>query len=246
MKKSFIYLIIFFCILINYKKIAKQNLFSQKQIGEIHRNKFDKNVINKMNINNITNLFERLSQADFKFMPKRIYKNDGRVQYKYYKINPNDLDLDIDEIESRIKNFNLLFSKEKQEIAKLIKKLNEIGVLIIVGDIKNFQGASGYWKPKLNTIVLDKSIIGKGTYLFHDILAHEAIHVAQSCAAGSLSSNPTRIGLPLDFSINMNQVLSHDIYNHNLQEGLYVEQEAYSHSKGIGTAYKLLNQLCSE
>jgi len=246
MKRYLIYLIIIFCIFINYKKINTHSSFNKRKTNEIHRNKIDKYVINKININNIPNLFERLSQADYKFMPKRIYKNDGSIEYRYLKINPNNLDLDIQEIENRIKNFNFLFSQEKQEIIKLLKNLNEIGVLVVLGDIKNRQGSSGYWNPREKTIVLNKSILEKGTYIFHDILAHEAIHVAQSCAAGSLSSMPKRIGLPLDFSINMNETLSHKIYNHNSQEGLYVEQEAYSHSKEIGTAFNLLTQLCQK
>ena len=244
-KRSFILLIILSFIVITYKKTNEQYSISQKQNEGINRSRNDKNVINEININHIPDLFVSLSKADYKFMPKKIYKSDGRIQYRYFKINPNNLDLDTQELESRIENFNLLFSQEKKEIIKLIRKLNEIGVLVIVGDIKNLQGISGYWKPIYKSIVLDNSIIRKGTYFLHDVLAHEAIHVAQSCAAGSLTSNPKRIGLPLDFSNKMNQDLSHEFYIKNSQEGLYIEQEAYSHSKDIGTAFNLLTQLCS-
>ena len=233
------------CVFIYFKKADNKSSLSIKHTQGRNLNKTHKNVINKKNINNIPNLFQTLSKYDNKFKPKKNYSSDGRVQYKYFKINPNNLDLDAQEIESRIKNFNLLFSKEKQEIIKLIDKLNEIGVLIILGDIQNMQGISGYWKPKNQTIVIDNSIIKAGTYIFHDVLSHEAIHVAQSCATGSVSSNPTRIGLPLNFSNRMNRHLSHQFYIKNSQEGLYIEQEAYSHSKEIGTAYNLLNQLCS-
>ena len=244
MKRTLCYLICFCCIFVFFKKANKQSLLPIKQTKSINLNKTKKIVINMKNINNIPNLFQLLSKSDYKFKPKKVYKSDGRVQYKYFKINPKNLDLDAQEIESRIQNFNFLFSQEKKEIIKLINKLNEIGVLVFVGDLKNLQGISGYWKPRLKTIVLDKSLIRKGTYLFHDVLAHEAIHVAQSCAAGSLSSNPTRIGLPLDFSNKMDQNLSHEFYIKNSQEGLYIEQEAYSHSKEIGTAFNLLTQLC--
>ena len=37
-----------------------------------------------------------------------------------------------------------------------------------------------------------------------------------------------------------------DDYIKNSLEGLYIEQEAYSHSKEIGTAFKLLTQLCQK
>jgi len=245
MNKNLIYLIMLSCVFIYFKKADKKSSLLIKHTHGRNLNKTHKNVINKKNINNIPNLFQTLSKYDNKFKPKISYSSDGRVQYKYFKINPNNLDLDAQEIESRIKNFNFLFSKEKQEIIKLIDKLNEIGVLIILGDIQNMQGISGYWKPKNQTIVIDNSIIKAGTYIFHDVLSHEAIHVAQSCASGSVSSNPTRIGLPLNFSNRMNRHLSHQFYIKNSQEGLYIEQEAYSHSKEIGTAYNLLNQLCS-
>ena len=106
------------------------------------------------------------------------------------------------------------------------------------------QGSKGVWMPFLKTITLDPSLVLTGTRNFLNILAHESIHVSQSCAAGSINKTPQRLGLPLDFSSLMNTRLNHPLYGESSKEGLYIEQEAYSYSAELGTAYYLLDQYC--
>jgi len=97
---------------------------------------------------------------------------------------------------------------------------------------------------KSKTILLDPKIVDSGTMMFHNILSHEAIHVAQSCSAGALDLQPKRIGLPLSFSPAMDTKLSHHVYSDNTEEALYMEREAYSYAKESGAALYLIDKYC--
>ena len=83
-----------------------------------------------------------------------------------------------------------------------------------------------------------------GSPTFLDVLRHESIHVAQSCFSNSKNNFPKRIGLPLEFSKEINLNLSHNVYSQNSKEVMYIEREAFSYSKIDGAAIKLLNKFC--
>ena len=52
-----------------------------------------------------------------------------------------------------------------------------------------------------------------------------------------------RIGLPLEFSKNINLNL-HNFYSQNPEELINIEREAFTYSKIDGAAIKLLNKFC--
>ena len=79
--------------------------------------------------------------------------------------------------------------------------------------------------------------------IFLDILSHETIR-AQSCFTGSRIKTPQRIGLPLEYSKDLNLNLSHNLYSNKPEEVLNVEREAFTYSKVKGVAIKLLNNFC--
>ena len=83
-----------------------------------------------------------------------------------------------------------------------------------------------------------------GSPTFLDILRHETIHIAQSCFNNSKNSHPKRIGLPLEFSKNINLYLTHQVYSNNSEELMYLEREAFTYSKVDGAAEKLINKFC--
>ncbi len=83
-----------------------------------------------------------------------------------------------------------------------------------------------------------------GSPTFLDVLSNEAIHVAQSCFSGSRDQFPERIGLPLEFSTNLNLNLSHNLYSNKPEEVLNLEREAFTYSKVKGVAMKLLKNFC--
>ena len=94
------------------------------------------------------------------------------------------------------------------------------------------------------TIVIDYRVIEMGSPTFLDVLSHETIHVAQSCFSGSRNKFPKRIGLPLEYSKDLNLNLSHNLYSNKPEEVMYLEREAFTYSKVEGVAIKLFNNFC--
>ena len=119
---------------------------------------------------------------------------------------------------------------------------NELKINSRLDQIDN--GALGLWIPSKDLIIIDYKVIDMGSPIFLDILRHEVIHVAQSCFGGSRKTFPKRIGLPLEFSRDINLNLSHKVYSTNSEEVIYIEREAFSYSKIDGAAMKLLNKFC--
>ena len=83
-----------------------------------------------------------------------------------------------------------------------------------------------------------------GSKTFLEVLRHEVIHVAQSCFSGSRLKTPQRIGLPLEYSKNLNINLDHNMYSKKSDEVINLEREAFTYSKEKGVAIKLLNDFC--
>ena len=105
-------------------------------------------------------------------------------------------------------------------------------------------GALGLWIPSKDTIVIDYRVIEMGSPTFLDVLSHEVIHVAQSCFSGSRNKFPMMIGLPLEYSTDLNLNLSHNLYSNKPEEVMNLEREAFTYSKVKGVAIKLLNNFC--
>ena len=83
-----------------------------------------------------------------------------------------------------------------------------------------------------------------GSSTFLEVLSHEAIHVAQSCLSGFRNNFPERIGLPLEFSKELNFNLSHNLYGNKSQEVMNLEREAFTYLKIEEAAIRLLNNFC--
>ena len=227
-------------LLIIFKQKYQLNYFSKDLIGEdlkqsnLYNNKSSK-------IKDINEILYRLKKSDLKWRPNKVLQEDGSITYTYNKLE-GELNLNKSQLENRIKNFDTLFSKEKEEIKKLFYKLESINISIIISSIDNKIG--GLWVPATNQIILDLKIIDLGTRVFHNVLAHESIHVAQSCNAGSINSLPRKLGLPVDFSIAIDKKLNHPVYNNNSEENILIEREAYSYSNELGAAFLMLSKYC--
>ena len=76
------------------------------------------------------------------------------------------------------------------------------------------------WTANKKEILIDYKGVKRGSRTFLDVLSHEAIHLAQSCYGGSKNSYPKRIGLPLEFSKDLETNLSHKLYKENSEEGI--------------------------
>jgi len=186
-------------------------------------------------------LMRDLLEADKRLIPKKIQNPDGSYYFTYKKRIGED-QLSVEEIEQRISLGSDFFKNDRENVKKLITKINN---LKIKNKLENIDGgALGLWIPSKDLIIIDFEVIQMGSQIFLEILRHEAIHVAQSCFTDSRKNFPQRIGLPLEFSSEINLNLSHEIYSKNSEELINIEREAYTYSKIDGAAIKLLDKFC--
>ena len=190
---------------------------------------------------NIAQLIFNLIESDKNLVPKLTYSGDGKIIYKYKK-NLYEKELSLEQIEKRIKIGYKFYEKERKDIVKLLQKINDLGISNKLDFIES--GALGLWIPGRNQIIINRKVVSMGSKIFLDVLSHEAIHISQSCFNGSKNSFPKRIGLPLEYSKEIDLNLSHNVYTKNSEIILDIEREAFSYSKKDGTAMKLLNSFC--
>ena len=190
---------------------------------------------------NLDKLNMNLEAADKKLTPKLVQKNDGSFFYTYPK-KPGEGEIDLEEIIKRMSLGSKFYKNDRKNVMSLLKRINELKINNKLNKIEN--GALGLWIPNRDLIVIDYRVINMGSQTFLDVLRHEVIHVAQSCFSGSRKNFPKRIGLPLEFSKNINLNLSHNVYSQNPKEVINLEREAFSYSKVDGAAIKLLNKFC--
>ena len=187
---------------------------SQKRKNLSHD--FSNNYFHSQSIN-LTNLRINLYNADKKLTPKLIRKDDGSSFYSYIK-KPSDGEISLDEIKERFLLGPDYYRNDRDEVINLLKRINELKINNKLEYIDS--GALGLWIPS------------------------EVIHVAQSCFGGSRIKTPQRIGLPLEYSKNLNINLDHKMYSKKSDEVINLEREAFTYSKEKGIAIKLLNDFC--
>ena len=230
-KKKYLLTIVFiFPILISCSFPKREN--TSKQNSNYYENN------QSININNLRiNLYE----ADKKLTPKLIHNSDGSSAYRYFK-KPGEGEITIEEIKERILLGPDFYSEEREDVINLLKRINELKINNKLDYINS--GALGLWIPSEDTIVIDYQVVEMGSPIFLNVLRHEAIHVAQSCFSGSRNKFPERIGLPLEYSTDLNLNLSHNLYSNKSEEVMNLEREAFTYSKIKGIAIKLLNNFC--
>ena len=209
--------------------------------------KSNKNSINKLEKNsmklesiNLNDLMPRLLKADKKLIPKLVTKNDGSSYYSYIK-RPGESDINLKKIKRRISLGSDFYKNDRKNIRMLLKRINELKINNKLSNIEN--NILGLWIPNKDLIVINNQVINMGSPTFLNVLRHEVIHVSQSCNSGNRGDFPKRIGLPLEFSKNINLNL-HNFYSQNPEELINIEREAFTYSKIDGAAIKLLNKFC--
>ena len=190
---------------------------------------------------NLTNLKKNLLRADKKLTPKLIKNNEGSFYYRYLK-KSGEGELTLEEIKERVLLGPDFYNNDRKKVINLLKKVNELNINNKLENIDS--GALGLWIPLHDTIVIDNRVVEMGSAIFLEVLSHEVIHVAQSCFSGSRKNFPERIGLPLEFSSEVNLNLSHNLYSKKSEEIINLEREAFTYSKVEGVAIKLLNKFC--
>jgi len=230
-KKKFLIIVIFlFPLLMSFLSIKRKNKIEY----------FPNNYFNNQSIN-LKNLRKNLYEADSKLIPKLIRNNDGSSFYRYIK-KPGEGEISLEEIQERVLLGPDFYKNDREEVINLLIRINELKINNKLGNIDN--GALGLWIPVKDTIVIDYRVVEMGSPTFLDVLSHEVIHVAQSCFSGSRNKLPERIGLPLEYSKDLNLNLSHNFYRNKPEEVMNLEREAFTYSKVEGVAIKLLNDFC--
>ena len=230
-KKTYL-LIVFFLlpILISCSSIKKKNSFKNFSNNETNNKSID---VNTLKVN--------LYSADKKLTPKLIQNNDGTYTYRYIKM-PGEGEISLKEVKERVLLGPNFYGKDREIVIKLLKRINELKINNKLDYIES--GALGLWIPNDDTIVIDHRVVEMGSRTFLNVLSHETIHVAQSCFSGSRNNFPERIGLPLEYSTELNLNLSHNLYSKKSEEVINLEREAFTYAKEEGVAIRLLNEFC--
>ncbi len=190
---------------------------------------------------NLADLRINLLNADKKLTPKLIRNNDGSSFYSYIK-KTGEGEISLEEIKERVLLGTDFYKDYREEVLNLLIRINELKINNKLEYIDS--GALGLWIPSKDSIIIDYRVIDMGSRTFLEILSHEVIHVAQSCFRGSRKNFPKRIGLPLEYSTDLNLNLSHNLYSKKSKEIINLEREAFTYSKIERAAIKLLNKFC--
>jgi hypothetical protein len=229
-KKYLIILFFLLPILISCSSIKKKNSLKN----------FSNNQFNDKSID-VNTLKVELYNADKELTPKIISNNDGTSTYSYIK-RPGEGEISLEEVQERVLLGPEFYRKDRENVINLLKRINELEIHNKLDHIES--GALGLWIPSDDTIVIDHRVVEMGSPFFLNVLSHEAIHVAQSCFSGSRNKFPERIGLPLEYSTELNLNLSHNFYSKKSEEVINMEREAFTYAKEEGVAIKLLNKFC--
>jgi hypothetical protein len=209
-------------------------------------------------------LMTRLSQADEGWKPRIEQLPGGGTRY-IYRRRSGDPPLTVAQLRLLMAN-PPSFEAERRSIISLLGVLDQLGVSVSLSPpIK--RGAAGDWEARQRSIRIRPDVPKQGTLEFARVLNHESIHVAQSCAAGGLSSNPRPIGIdwrpksgslmdaaksssvdgdgPAGLSTDFRQ-LEDPIYANVSPTTRQAEREAYALQNRLGTGETLVRQFCLE
>lgn len=188
-------------------------------------------------------LLSQLQVADRDWLPKAEPLADGGIRY-LYKRRPGDPELSIAEIKALMAN-PPSHLEERQAISVLLGLLQRRGVAVALSEpIKT--GAAAEWDPQQRTLRIRPDVPSRGSIEFARVLNHEAIHVAQSCAAGGLAAQPRPLGIATPLTPALSAQLAEPLYADASADEKVMELEAYAHQDRLGTAQTLLTLHCPE
>ncbi len=188
-------------------------------------------------------LLSKLENADRDWVPKAESLSDGTVRY-LYKRRPGDPELSIAEIRALILD-PPSYLAERRAIADLLGLLQSSGVVVLLREpIK--RGAAAEWDPQERSLRIRPDVPGRGSVEFARVLNHEAIHVAQSCAAGGLDAAPRILGLTVTRTPTLAAQLQEPLYASASEAEKAMELEAYAHQDRLGVGLDLVKRHCQE
>lgn len=188
-----------------------------------------------------SDLMQQLAMADQQWRPQAQRLPGGATRYVYRK-RPGDPDLSIDQIKT-LMAFPPTFAWERQVIRDLWRRMGALGVQLQITQPRK-PGAAGEWDPAARTLRIKPSVIAKGSTEFARVLNHEAIHVAQSCAAGGPGAAPRLLGLDQQLPGHLQLALQQPTYANARPRELQLEREAYANQDKLELGLSLINRHC--
>lgn len=186
-------------------------------------------------------LLARLKTADRQWIPTAEPIPGGGVRY-LYKRRLGEPELSIGEIQHRMRT-PPDHQREREAIVELLRVLEKARVRLVMEDpIRD--GAAGEWDHSRRTLRIEPGVVDKGTVEFATVLNHEAIHVAQSCAAGSLRARPAPLGLSTSVNPELEEQLNDPVYAGASLKEKALELEAYANQEIIGIGADLVRAHC--
>ena len=186
-------------------------------------------------------LWQRLHRGDALWRPRIEVRGDGRRVYRLRRL-AGDPPLDLAAIQA-LERAADPFAADRQQVRELIETLRRHGVLLRLGPPRR-RGALAEWEPRARVLRLRPDALDQGHRGLARILNHEAIHVAQSCAAGGLNRSPQLLGLPRALPADLEPVLASDTYALLDDGGRELEREAFAGQGSAGLGVQLIRRHC--
>lgn len=187
-------------------------------------------------------LMAQLEEADRQWQPQEEIQPDGTTHY-LYKRRTDEPDLSVTELRKLIES-PPTFHKERQAVLHLLQALQSAGVRVHLSPTIK-KGAAAEWDHRQGTLRIQPHMSERGSVDFLQVLNHEAIHVAQSCRAGSLTAKPKPLGLNVSVNYSAQKKLNDPIYMGSSQWEKDLELEAYGSQNNSKLVKKVLTSECN-
>lgn len=186
-------------------------------------------------------LWLRLQRSDALWLPRVEVRNDGRRVYRLRRL-AGDPPLDLVGIQALERAVDP-FAAERRQVRELLDGLRRHGVRLRLGTPRR-SGALAEWEPRAQVLRLRPDALDQGHRGLARILNHEAIHVAQSCAAGGLNRPPQLLGIPRTLPPDLEPVLGSATYALLDDGARELEREAFAGQGIPGLGVRLIRRHC--
>lgn len=186
-------------------------------------------------------LWQRLRSSDALWLPNVDVRGDGRRIYRLRRL-AGEPPLNLTAMQALAQAPDP-FAAERRQVHELVDTLRHHGVLLRLGPPRR-KGALAEWEPRARVLRLRHDALDQGHRGMARILNHEAIHVAQSCAAGGLRQSPQLLGIPRALPPDLETVLASDTYALLDEEARDLEREAFAGQATPGLGVRLIRRHC--
>ncbi len=186
-------------------------------------------------------LLANLEEADRQWIPTAEPLAGGGTRFLYRR-RAGEPELSAHELQALIDS-PPDHGDKRRAIADLLSTLEQAGVQVQLVEPRK-TGAAGEWDHAARTLRIKPGVVEKGTVDFAQVLNHEAIHVAQSCAAGGLRSSPRTLGLSQEVPTQLRVHLDDPLYAGASDWEKALEREAYANQQQLKIGTVLIHTHC--